>query len=167
MSCGQVPAFILQSIHDGIEQVSLEAAPESFAFGRVIEIAAVADDYQIEAGDYEQDLIASAGAGDCVTWDFGPDGVEIRVPAQAAGRLRIARRPIGLRRPGVAQHRLDPSRVEQLPALPLYFDVYNFGVSEQVHDVQVGRLNAPWDRFRTADQWYMVVERVTVEGETE
>jgi peptide/nickel transport system substrate-binding protein len=52
----------------------------------------------------------------------------------------------------------------QLPALPLYFDVYNFAISDRVHDVEVGRLNAPWDRFRTADQWYMVVERVTVEG---
>ncbi|MEA3336896.1 MAG: ABC transporter substrate-binding protein [Chloroflexota bacterium] len=52
---------------------------------------------------------------------------------------------------------------EQLPALPLYFDVYNFGVNSKVKDVQVGRLNSPLDRFHTLDQWYIVTERKTVE----
>lgn len=45
---------------------------------------------------------------------------------------------------------------DELPALPLYFDVYNYGVSDAVRDVSVGRLNEPWERFRTADQWYML-----------
>ena len=45
---------------------------------------------------------------------------------------------------------------DELPALPLYFDVYNYGVSDAVHDVSVGRLNEPWERFRTAYQWYML-----------
>ncbi|MEZ4769009.1 MAG: ABC transporter substrate-binding protein [Caldilineales bacterium] len=45
---------------------------------------------------------------------------------------------------------------DELPALPLYFDVYNYGVSDAVHDVSVGRLNEPWERFRTANQWYML-----------
>lgn len=52
---------------------------------------------------------------------------------------------------------------QELPALPLYYDVYSFGVHEEVRNVQVGRLNDPVDRFRTAHQWYMVTERVTVE----
>ncbi|MFN2168964.1 MAG: ABC transporter substrate-binding protein [Anaerolineae bacterium] len=52
---------------------------------------------------------------------------------------------------------------DELPALPLYFDVYNYGVSDEVRDVQIGRLNSPWERFRTADQWYVVTQRVTVE----
>lgn len=52
---------------------------------------------------------------------------------------------------------------DELPALPLYFDVYSYGVSNQVQDVQIGRLNAPWERFRTADRWYIVTQRVTVE----
>jgi peptide/nickel transport system substrate-binding protein len=53
---------------------------------------------------------------------------------------------------------------DELPALPLFFDVYSYGVSNRVNGVQVGRLNSPWERFRTADQWYMVTERVTEGG---
>ena len=52
---------------------------------------------------------------------------------------------------------------EELPALPLFFDVYSYGVSNQVNGVKIGRLNSPWERFRTADQWYKVTERVTAE----
>ena len=54
---------------------------------------------------------------------------------------------------------------EQLPALPLYNDVYAYGVSSQVKDVEIGRLNWPWERFRKAYQWYIVTQRVTVEAE--
>lgn len=50
---------------------------------------------------------------------------------------------------------------EELPALPLYFDVYSFGVDKKVRDVTVGRLNEPAERFRTADRWYIVTQRIT------
>lgn len=52
---------------------------------------------------------------------------------------------------------------EELPALPLYYDVYAYGVSNQVNNVEIGRLNWPWERFRNASQWYIVTQRVTVE----
>ncbi len=54
---------------------------------------------------------------------------------------------------------------EELPALPLTNDVYAYGVSGQVKDVEIGRLNWPWERFRSAHQWYIVTQRVTVEAE--
>lgn len=47
----------------------------------------------------------------------------------------------------------------ELPALPLYFDVYAFGVSNRVKDVEADRLNWPWERFRSAHKWYVVQER--------
>ncbi len=53
---------------------------------------------------------------------------------------------------------------EQLPALPLYNDVYAYGISNQVKDVEIGRLNWPWERFSNAHQWYIVTQRVTVEA---
>lgn len=55
---------------------------------------------------------------------------------------------------------------QELPALPLYFDVYTFGVHDKVRAVQVGRLNAPVDRFNTLSQWYIVTRRVTQETAT-
>ena len=50
---------------------------------------------------------------------------------------------------------------DELPALPLFFDVYSYGVSNRVNGVKIGRLNSPWERFRTTDQWYKVTEQVT------
>lgn len=50
---------------------------------------------------------------------------------------------------------------DELPALPLFFDVYSYGVSNRVNGVKIGRLNSPWERFRTTEQWYKVTEQVT------
>ena len=52
----------------------------------------------------------------------------------------------------------------EMPALPLYFDVYSYGVSNQVKGVRIGRLNWPWERFRTTNEWYKVTEQVTEVG---
>ncbi len=54
---------------------------------------------------------------------------------------------------------------EELPALPLFNDVYAYGVGDQVKDVEIGRLNWPWERFRSAGQWYVVTQRVAVESD--
>lgn len=53
---------------------------------------------------------------------------------------------------------------QELPALPLTNDVYAYGISEQVKDVEIGPLNWPWERFRNAHKWYIVTQRVTVEA---
>jgi peptide/nickel transport system substrate-binding protein len=50
----------------------------------------------------------------------------------------------------------------QVPALLLYHPVYSFGVRNKVHEVQVGPLNAPSDRFRGIAEWYIVTRRITV-----
>ena len=52
--------------------------------------------------------------------------------------------------------------VEQVPALLLYVPVYTYGVDERIHDVQVGRLMYPSDRFRTIADWWIVPRRVFV-----
>jgi peptide/nickel transport system substrate-binding protein len=54
---------------------------------------------------------------------------------------------------------------QELPALPLYNDVYTFGMSSGVKDVGIGQLNWPWERFRNAAQWYIATQRVPVEAD--
>ncbi len=51
---------------------------------------------------------------------------------------------------------------EEAPALLLYHPVYTYGVRSKIHDVQMGLLHAPADRFRTFANWYIVTKRVTV-----
>ncbi len=47
---------------------------------------------------------------------------------------------------------------EQLPALPLYYPVYTYGVSEDVKGVRIGPIFEPSDRLETITDWYFFVE---------
>ncbi len=48
---------------------------------------------------------------------------------------------------------------KELPALPLYFPTYSYGVSQQVLGVQMPPLFDTSDRFLTVKDWYLVTRR--------
>ena len=50
----------------------------------------------------------------------------------------------------------------ELPALPLFYPVYTYGVAEEVQGISLGPLFDPSDRFLTANEWYLLA-RVTLE----
>ncbi len=52
--------------------------------------------------------------------------------------------------------------VEQAPGLVLYQPVYTYGVSRDVHGVQITPLLTPADRFRTVCDWFMATRRVLI-----
>lgn len=54
----------------------------------------------------------------------------------------------------------------ELPALPLYYPVYSYGVSQQVLGVQVPPLFDTSDRFLTIGEWYLVTRRGAEESAT-
>ena len=47
---------------------------------------------------------------------------------------------------------------DQLPALPLYYPVYTYGVSSKVKGVRIGPIFEPSDRLETIPDWYFYVE---------
>jgi peptide/nickel transport system substrate-binding protein len=47
---------------------------------------------------------------------------------------------------------------DQLPALPLYYPVYNYGVSTDVKGVRIGPVFEPADRLETIGEWYFYFE---------
>ena len=47
----------------------------------------------------------------------------------------------------------------ELPALPLYYPVYTFGVDTQVSGIQISYLSAISDRFEGIKNWYLVTRR--------
>ena len=51
---------------------------------------------------------------------------------------------------------------QEVPALLLYYPIYDYAVSEQVKGVQLGPLSTPSDRFRTIADWYVNTKRVLV-----
>jgi peptide/nickel transport system substrate-binding protein len=48
---------------------------------------------------------------------------------------------------------------EELPALPLYYPVYNYGVAYDVQGVSVGPLYDNSDRFNTVNEWFLLAKR--------
>ena len=55
---------------------------------------------------------------------------------------------------------------EQLPALPLYYPVYNYAVDKQVQGVTVGPLFNTSDRFASITSWFMVSKRSANDSST-
>ncbi len=60
-------------------------------------------------------------------------------------------------------YRFQSRFVDQVPALLLYYPVYNYGVDLSVHGVQAGPLTEASDRLNTLAQWSVVSRRVIVE----
>jgi peptide/nickel transport system substrate-binding protein len=50
----------------------------------------------------------------------------------------------------------------EVPALLLYVPVYTYGADERIHDLQIGPLMHPSDRFHTVSDWWIVPRRVFV-----
>lgn len=50
----------------------------------------------------------------------------------------------------------------EVPALLLYVPVYTYGVDRSIHNVQIGPLLSPSERFRTVARWWIVPRRVFV-----
>jgi peptide/nickel transport system substrate-binding protein len=60
-------------------------------------------------------------------------------------------------------YRFQSRFVDQVPALLLYYPVYNYGVDVSVRGVQAGPLVDPSDRLNSLAQWSVVTRRVIVE----
>lgn len=50
---------------------------------------------------------------------------------------------------------------QELPALPLYYPVYTYAVSNDVQGVSIGPIFDPADRFNNITNWYLVTSRST------
>lgn len=47
----------------------------------------------------------------------------------------------------------------ELPALPLFYPIYNYAIDETVQGVSMGPLYRPSDRFATVTSWFLIAER--------
>lgn len=56
---------------------------------------------------------------------------------------------------------------DEVPALPLYYPVYNYGVDYQIKGVSLGPLFDSSDRFSTILDWFMVTRRKAQSSPTE
>ena len=47
----------------------------------------------------------------------------------------------------------------ELPALPLFYPIYNYGIDQRVNGVTIGSLYRPSDRFADVTKWFLLAER--------
>jgi peptide/nickel transport system substrate-binding protein len=81
-----------------------------------------------------------------------------------------------LERARVTPNRLERTRLyrnfqlhfsRQVPAIPLFYKVYNYGIDQQVVGVQIGPLYDPSDRFDTIYEWALETGPVIEEAPQE
>ncbi len=53
----------------------------------------------------------------------------------------------------------------EMPALPLYYPMYTFGVHADVQGIRTGPMFDPSDRFANIQNWFLFSERMVVEGQ--
>ncbi len=75
---------------------------------------------------------------------------------RASMLLELARVTPDLQKRARLYHSFQRIFVEEWPALPLFYLVYNYGVSAQVKGVRLGPLFDPSDRFQHVGAWYLV-----------
>lgn len=63
-------------------------------------------------------------------------------------------------------HNFQAIFAQELPALPLYYPVYNYGINQQVQGVTIGPLIDTGYRFDTVPSWYLVAKRTVSTTET-
>jgi peptide/nickel transport system substrate-binding protein len=57
-------------------------------------------------------------------------------------------------------HNFQSIFASELPALPLYFPVYNYAVTKQILGISMGPLVDTSSRFATITKWYMSAKTV-------
>jgi peptide/nickel transport system substrate-binding protein len=56
---------------------------------------------------------------------------------------------------------------DELPALPLFYPIYNFGIDQRVNGVTMGAIYEPSDRFANVTKWFLIAERSLEPVQTE
>lgn len=52
----------------------------------------------------------------------------------------------------------------ELPALPLFYPIYNYGINQRVNGVTIGSVYQPSDRFADVIKWFLLAERSLESG---
>jgi peptide/nickel transport system substrate-binding protein len=72
--------------------------------------------------------------------------------------LERGRRDVNGINRAVHYERFQQAFAERVIAIPLYYPLFTYGVSERVAGVQLGYISAPSDRFQTIEQWTLTAD---------
>jgi peptide/nickel transport system substrate-binding protein len=126
----------------------------------------------LESRDFEAVLVHLPLPGDPDPYPFWHEtqvengqnyaGLEHRRISEVIEQARVIVNPGSRERRRELYYEFQEIFAQEVPALLLYVPVYTYGVDERIHDVQIGPLMYPFDRFRTIHEWWMVYRRVFV-----
>ncbi len=125
----------------------------------------------LEARDFEAILVSIAVPGDPDPYPFWHEtqvesgqnytGLAHRRISEVIEQARVVVGP-GTDTRRDLYHEFQGLFATEVPALLLHIPVYTYAVDERIHNVQIGSLLHPSDRFRTIADWWMVPRRVFV-----
>jgi len=84
----------------------------------------------------------------------------------ASDTIEQARITIDLAERTRLYHNFQSIFASELPALPLYYPVYNYGVTDQILGISMGPLIDTSSRFFTVADWYMTAKNVQITPES-
>jgi peptide/nickel transport system substrate-binding protein len=81
---------------------------------------------------------------------------------QASELLEQARQLTSVDQRTILYYHFQQLFAEEMPALPLYYHTYTYGISSDVQNVSMGPLTEPSDRFATVSDWFLVWREVII-----
>jgi peptide/nickel transport system substrate-binding protein len=86
---------------------------------------------------------------------------------QASEYLELARITTNIVERGRLYRNFQVRFASEMPALPLYLPIYNYGISKEVQGVKIGAMFDPSDRYLMVTDWYLVARTKFIQFPTQ
>ena len=86
---------------------------------------------------------------------------------QASEYLELARITTNIIERGRLYRNFQVRFASEMPALPLYLPIYNYGISQEVQGVKIGAMFDPSDRYLMVADWYLVARTKFIQFPTQ
>jgi len=154
-------AALIESIQRDWAQLGVEVKPKAVPYDKVVSDYLEPRTYQAALIDLNMarfpdpdpypfwDQAQIAGGQNYAKWD----------DRQASEYLEQARVTPDLAERTKAYRNFQVRFTKEMPALPLFFPVYSYGVDDGIQGVRMGPLYDPSDRLSTINTWYLLTKR--------
>jgi peptide/nickel transport system substrate-binding protein len=152
---------LAQAIASDWEQIGVEANLQAIPYEELVSSHLDPRDY--DAALVDINLTHSPDPDPYPFWDqaqiTGGQNYSIWNDRQASEYLEEARVELDLTERIRLYNNFQVRFSSELPALPLFYPVYNYGIDESVNGVTMGALYKTSDRFANVTKWFLIAER--------
>jgi len=152
---------LAQAIADDWEQIGVEANLQAVGYDDLV--GSYLDPRDYDAALVDINLTHSPDPDPYPFWDqaqiTGGQNYSMWNDRQASEYLEEARVELDLAERIRLYNNFQVRFASELPALPLFYPVYNYGIDNSVNGVTMGALYKASDRFANVTKWFLIAER--------